>query len=251
MVVGCGTVVPEGDRAQSCYWVEVQDSRVLFDCGPGALQALARLDLEWGATTDLVITHFHTDHVGEIPGLMFALTHGLATGRRVPLQVWGPAGTVEWFRRVTEAFGAFMLDPGFPVEVREIAPDDEVRLVHGGTLRAHKTPHTDESLAYRLGDGEGAVGYTGDTGPSRTLGGFMRGVSALVTECSLPDEQVSENHMSPSRVATLAAAADPGTLILTHMYPYLRGMGDVAGDVRADGFEGRIEVAWEGLRIPF
>jgi len=234
----------------SCYHVEMEGSRVLLDCGPGALQALVRLDIEWGAITDLAITHFHTDHVGEIPGLMFALTHGLAMGRRAPLQVWGPRGTVDWFRRVADAFGPFVLDPGFPVEVREIAPADEARLEHGGILRAHKTPHTDESLAYRLGDGERAVGYTGDTAPSRTLGDFMGGVSVLVTECSLPDEQVSENHMSPSRVAALAAAADPGTLVLTHMYPHLRGMDDVSEGVRADGFEGHIELAREGLRIP-
>ena len=251
VVVGCGTVVPEGDRAQSSYHVELGGSRVLLDCGPGALQALARLGLGWGSITDLAITHFHADHVGAIPGLMFALTHGLQMGRRAPLHVWGPAGTVDWFRRVADAFGPFVLDPGFPVEVSEIAPGGEARLAHGGTLRAHKTPHTDESLAYRLEEGDTGVGYTGDTGPSDTLGAFMRGVAVLVTECSLPDEQVSENHLSPARAAALAAEADPGTLVLSHIYPHLRETRDVAASVRAGGFEGRIELAWEGLRIPF
>lgn len=249
-MVGCGTVVPEGDRAMSCYYVELDGSRVLLDCGPGALQALVRLDLEWGAVTDLVISHFHTDHVGAIPGLMFALTHGLAVGRRAPLQVWGPAGTVEWFRRVAEAFGPFVLDPGFPVDVDELARDDRVRLAHGGTLRTHETPHTDESLAFRLEEGDIAIGYTGDTGPSAALAEFMGGTSVLVTECSLPDGQVSDNHLSPGRVAALAAGADPETLVLSHMYPYLREMDDVAGAVRTGGYGGRIEIAWEGLRIP-
>lgn len=249
-MVGCGTVVPEGDRAQSSYYVELGDSRVLLDCGPGALQAFVRLDIAWGAITDLAITHFHADHVGAVPGLMFALTHGLPVGRRSPLRVWGPIGTVEWFRRVADAFGPFVLDPGFPVDIREIAPDDEVRLEGGGRLRSHKTPHTDESLAYRLEEGDRAVGYTGDTGPCDSLGAFMRGVSVLVTECSLPDDQVSDNHMSPARVAALAAASEPRTLVLTHMYPYLRETGDATGGVRDGGFSGRIEIAWEGLRIP-
>ncbi|MEJ2482888.1 MAG: MBL fold metallo-hydrolase, partial [Gemmatimonadota bacterium] len=74
VVVGCGTVVPEADRGSSAYWLESGRLKVLLDCGPGALRAMARLGLPWHSITDLVLTHFHADHTGAIPGLMFSLT---------------------------------------------------------------------------------------------------------------------------------------------------------------------------------
>lgn len=257
-VVGCGTVVPEADRAASSYWVSsagsagtesTERTRVLFDCGPGALQALARLGLPWGKITDLAITHFHADHVGALPGLFFALRHGLARPRRRPLTVWGPAGTRSFFEKLADAYGDFVLDPGFSVLIEELSPG-EVRALSGGPrLEAHETPHTEESVAWRLDGGAFSFGYTGDTGPSRELGSFMRGVSALVCECSLPDAQATDNHLSPARVAELAAAARPRLLVLTHIYPHFRVSRNVSGLVAEAGYAGDTRIAREGLRV--
>jgi len=249
VVVGCGTVVPERDRGASCFYLDDGATRILLDCGPGAVQALARLDVPWEGLTDLAITHFHADHVGALPGLFFAFTHGLSRPRSRPLGVWGPVGTAALFDRLAAALGAFMVDPGFDVRIHELAPGDEVRL-HGGTaLRTHKTPHTEESLAYRLDGGAGAVGYSGDTGPTQTLGPFMNDVNAFVCECSLTDAEVGDNHLSPSSVAAIAAAASPDTLVLSHIYPHVRAANDVAGLVRESRYRGEIRIAHEGLRV--
>lgn len=249
VVVGCGTVVPEPDRGASSYWVSAERERVLFDCGPGALQAMSRIGLPWADLTDLVVTHFHADHVGALPGLFFAYAHGLSAPRDQPLTVWGPQGTATFFERLAAAFGSFILDPGFPVDVREIEPGEAHRLGDGLSLRALDTPHTDESLAYRL-DGEGlSFGYSGDSGPTEALGPFMSGVSTLVCECSLFDEQVGENHLSPARVARVASAARPGLLVLTHVYPHVRLGADVRSLVRDAGYDGDTRLAEEGLRV--
>ncbi|MDX1579354.1 MAG: ribonuclease Z, partial [Gemmatimonadota bacterium] len=150
-VVGCGTVVPEPERAASCYHVELDGSGVLLDCGPGALQAMVRIGIAWSGITDLALTHFHADHLGAVPGLFFALRHALHPDRRRrPLDVWGPAGTRTLFRRLSRTLGDYIVDPGFPVRVHELGPGDVIGLEGGPSLSAHATPHTDESLAYRL-----------------------------------------------------------------------------------------------------
>ena len=263
IVVGCGTVVPEADRAASSYWVSSSGTgsaggtRILFDCGPGALQALARLGLPWGKITDLAITHFHADHVGALPGFFFALKHGLAGPRTRALTVWGPAGTRGFFEKLAGAYGDFVLDPGFPVLIEELTPGAARDLSGGPRLEAHKTPHTEESVAWRLEGGAFSFGYTGDTGPSpgsstgpsTELGSFMRGVSALVCECSLHDSQASDNHLSPARVAELATSAAPRLLVLTHIYPHFRMGHDVSRLVAEAGYAGDICVAREGLRV--
>lgn len=246
-VVGSGTVVPEGDRGGACHFLEAGERRILLDCGPGAVQGMARLGLPWAELTDLAITHFHADHVGALPGFFFGLRHGIFPAREAPLDVWGPPGTARLFERLADALGEFLLDPGFPVRVNELPPHGEAAPGRSVLLRSRPTPHTDESQALRLEAPEGSVGYTGDTGPDEELGAFFEGVDILLSECSLRDEEVGDNHLSPGRVARLASAARPGVLVLTHVYPHVRAQADPVRLVREAGYaEGEVELAFDG-----
>lgn len=248
-VVGCGTVVPEADRGASSFFLEADGEFVLLDCGPGAVQAMARLELPWDRIDHLIITHFHGDHVGALPGLFFSLRHGLLPEVRTsPLDVWGPVGTRRLFEMLSGALGGYLIDPGFLVRIHELEPDETVNFGASLSLKTHKTPHTEESLAVRVSGTRFELGYTGDTGDDDTLGAFMSGVDLLIAECSLPDDLVGDNHLSPSSVARLAGRASPGLLLLTHIYPQFRTVVDVAGCVADAGFAGRVEVAFEGWR---
>jgi ribonuclease BN (tRNA processing enzyme) len=250
VVVGCGTVVPRPDRGGSCYYLELDGARALLDCGPGATLGLPRHGVEWGNLTDLVITHFHADHIGALPAFFFALRHGLEAPRDAPLDVWGPRGTRRLFTRLDAAFGSFMLDPGFALRLHELAPEDDIELAAGVRLRTHKTPHTDESVAVRLDGTSASVGYTGDTGPSESLGPFMRGTDVLVCECSLLDSEVGDNHLSPSGVASIAREARPGLLLLTHVYPHVLERENLPALVREAGYEGgELELARDGYSV--
>lgn len=251
VVVGSGTVVPEGDRGGSCFYLEMGGARALLDCGPGAVQGVARFGLPWERLTDVVFTHFHADHVGAVPGLFFALKHALLPERReAPLEVWGPPGTRRLFERLADALGDYLLDPGYPLRIREVPPGEARELRDGVLLRTHKTPHTDESQAVRIDGPAASVGYTGDTGPSDSLAEFMEGTDLLVCECSLGDDEVGDNHLSPSRVGRIAARARPGRLLLTHVYPHLRVRGDLLARVGAAGYDGVAELAHDGLALP-
>jgi ribonuclease BN (tRNA processing enzyme) len=249
VVVGCGTVVPEADRGCSSYYVELGGGRILLDCGAGAVQSLARLGLPWSEISDLVITHFHADHVGALPGLFFALRHGIQPARREALTVWGPPGTRGLFERLAAALGDYLLDPGFPLSFRELEPGSGAELSSGVALSVHETAHTEESHAVRLDGPDAAVGYTGDTGPMPGLGRFFGEMDLLVSECSLTDDQVGDNHLSPTRVAAIAAEARPGLLLLSHIYPHVRERYDVPALVAAAGWAGPTRVAADGMSI--
>lgn len=240
-------MVPDPERASSCYWVEVPPTRIVMDCGAGGLPGLARARLPWGRISHLLISHFHADHIAEIPPLVFALRYGLEVPRTEPLQVWGPPGTRRVFEAFAVAFGDWILEPGFPLSLHEVEPGDEAVLGEL-RLRVTSTPHTEESLAIRLEAHDARLGYTGDTGTEPALAAFFRDVDLLIAECSLPDELVGDNHLSPSRVGELAAAAGVARLAVTHLYPQLRGV-DVASLIRAAGYAGEVVMAHDGLEL--
>jgi ribonuclease BN (tRNA processing enzyme) len=143
------------------------------------------------------------------------------------------------------AFGDHMEDPGIPVVVREIGPGD---VFEAGGIRGTvaDTPHTAVSVAFRLEADEGALGYTGDTGPSSSLGAFLAGCDLLISECSLPDDQAIATHLSPRSVAALAREARPGRLVVTHVYPQLDEQEPCAR-IREAGWSGETVRATDGL----
>ncbi len=248
VVIGSGTVALQPDRVCAGYYVEAGPHRILLDCGPGTPHQLARFGLPWERVTHVALSHFHTDHVAGLPLLLFAMRFGLAEPRREPLGICGPPGTGGLLVRLADAFGDYMRDPGFPLDLHEMEDAATLDLEGGITLAAHRTPHTEASLAYRLDAADGSIGYTGDTGMSDSLGDFFAGVGLLIAECSLPDEQSMESHMTPTRVAALARRARPARLLVTHVYPQLEGR-DLAALIRDAGWSGALDFARDGMRI--
>ena len=247
VTVGTGTVVPDPERASACLWIEVGAERAVIDCGAGALRAMARADLPWGELGHLFLSHFHNDHLNDVPALVFALRHALAVPRTRPLRIAGPVGTRGLFERWAAALGEWLLHADFPISVAELTPEDVVPL-GDASVRVHPTPHTDESVAYRVDGPDGSLGYTGDTGASEALAEFLAGVDLLVAECSLPDDRAIDHHLTPSRLARLARRARPGRLAVTHIYPQLRGQ-DLPALLRAADYDGPVVVAEDGMEF--
>jgi ribonuclease BN (tRNA processing enzyme) len=237
--------MPTADRVCSGYHVQAGRLSLLLDCGPGILHRMAQIGVDWRTIDAIALTHFHTDHVGGLPMLLFSLRYAMPPGREKPLHIIGPPGTRDLLGRIAAAFGDYVLAPGFPMLFTEIASRETVDLV-AAVVRAHATPHTPESVAYRVEAECGAIGYTGDTGPEHDLGPFMRGVALLISECTMPDDEAPENHLTPSGVARLASESKPGTLVLTHMFPQL-DPEQASAAVREAGWEGKTLAAHDGL----
>lgn len=71
--IGNGSCFNTKATNTSAYYYDVQNSRLLlFDCGESVFEKILNSDLLNGVKDILVfITHFHSDHIGSLPSLIF------------------------------------------------------------------------------------------------------------------------------------------------------------------------------------
>jgi ribonuclease BN (tRNA processing enzyme) len=214
--LGTGTVSLTANRSCAGYLLDAGPTRLLIDCGSGITRRLAERGTDWRSITHVAITHFHIDHHGDLPTLVFAWKYGFLPPRSEPVEIIGPVGTAALIQRLAAAYGDWLGNPGFPLSIREITPADVFELPGGLRLGCHPVPHTPESVAYSMERGRRRIVFTGDTGPSEALAGWALGCDLLVAECSLPTGMHIPEHLTPEQCGDLAAAAQPRHLALTH-----------------------------------
>lgn len=285
--LGTGSPLPNADRCGAGQVVVAGDTHVMVDCGWGAARKLRPAGVLPQSIDVALFTHMHTDHMTDVPDFLFQRWTGGAT---VPLRVFGPDGTQEMIDGFLLALrrdigfrlahhGDKLHPDGIKVEVTEIpttrTPEEFLRL---GDLRfeAFEVDHFPvvPAFGYRVTYDGRTVVLSGDTSFCETLAAASRGADMLVCEAlNLPlMEQriamlrsmgmvreaglmgdVPSYHISTAEIATMAAGAGVGEVVLTHVIPpitndpeqeaaFMGGMGDV--------YSGPVRVARDMQRIP-
>jgi ribonuclease BN (tRNA processing enzyme) len=244
-VVGSGTISLSATRGCAAYLLDAGDVHLLMDCGPGAAHTMARHGMDWWGVTHIALTHWHLDHIGDLPTLIFAWRHARVQPRTAPLTIIGPPGTRDLLARWAAALGDWLLIPGFPLEIVEPLLEAPLALSPEVMLTSRSVPHTAESVAYSVEcDGRRLV-YTGDTGDDPALGAWAAGCNVLLAECSLPESMAVPIHLTPTQTGALALAANPQVLVLTHLYPPMDEI-DICAEI-ATHWNGRTVVGTDGF----
>ena len=246
-VLGSGTVVPDGARNSSGYFIESGGLRLMLDCGAGTLHALDRHGLPWREMSHLFVSHFHVDHIGELASLFFAFKHAIRDARSAPFTLIGPHALDRVTGGLKQAFGDDLFTPKFPVEVLRAAPGDRFEVGPDIYISVAKTPHTEESLAVRVESEGRSICYTGDTSYDDRLAEFFSGADLLISECSFRERKEGVAHLSIQDAARLAARAKVSRLVVTHFY-FDVDEAEVEAELRKE-FSGEVIVARDGLSV--
>ncbi len=218
-VLGSGTGFPSARRGSPSVLVRAGGRTILVDAGPGALRAAAAAGAGPGEVDAVLLTHFHPDHLLDVPALLFALRHPSFAGRR-PLTLAAPSGfdaiLAHW---LGAPYGSWLRPETFRLSVQTVVPGPQDLL--GLPLTAVPVAHAPESLAYRISEtpGGAVLAVSGDTGPCVGAVEAGRGAGLYLLECAFRDPAPWNGHLTPSTAAAVAAAAGPGRLVLTHFYP--------------------------------
>lgn len=221
--LGTSAARPTVERNVSSIALLREGEAFLFDCGEGTQRQMMRYGITFNLD-DIFFTHFHTDHLLGVVGLLRTMS---LQGRTDSLRLWGPAGADRMLKRA-ESLGSERL--AFGLEIRELAPGDAIPrkgyLIHTFLLE-HRGPPSigyviaeeerrgrfNPELAAQLGIPEGPLWGRIHKGESITLAdGRVIEPSALVGE-TRPGRRVVITGDTRPCAATILAAENADLLV--------------------------------------
>jgi ribonuclease BN (tRNA processing enzyme) len=168
---------------------------------------------------------------------------------RKPFLLSGARGFAEFLKKLQKSYGKWLSlpDPLVRVDELEITKPDR-RDFKGFTIFSHPLQHTPNSLAYRVEESSGAsFVYSGDTGYCEELVDFAMYADLLILECSFPEKNRVDNHLTPALAGRIAARAKARKLLLVHLYPEVLGT-DIPGQCRRS-YDGELIIGRDLLHL--
>ncbi len=193
--LGTGVAVPVANKSQSSVLVE-DDKLVLVDCGFGCLLRLEEAGYSPSDLDGILITHFHTDHCGELIGILKA--RWLESDEKI--EVFAPH-LDENLESILEAY------PYLRSKVKVV----KKREPSFGSLKfeVRKAKHSIEAYSYKVEN----LLISGDT---RSFPELYDDVEVAIHEMSLSFGYEAVDHTTPEN---FAENADVREAYFVHMYP--------------------------------
>jgi ribonuclease Z len=206
-LVALGTGMPLARRSQAatCWLVELGNGdKFLFDIGTGANANLSALMIPFDFLRKVFLTHLHTDHWGDLPGLWAG---GWTAGRTGPLEIWGPTGAredmgtkyaVEHFLKAYNWDNMTRLAnlPSAPGKITvhefDFQGDNEIIYQENGvTIRSFPAIHAgDGSVSFALEWKGMKIVIGGDSMPNTWYRKYALNADVAIHECFMTPEQL-------------------------------------------------------------
>lgn len=223
--LGTNGYIPSHGRQTMCFLLLDGEGALLLDAGTGMARLLdPRLQamLAGVARLDILLTHYHLDHV-------VGLSYLPAVWRERPVRLFCPAPPLVDLGP-ERALGQLLSPPLFPIGISEFPSPVEVVTLDGtgehriGALpvRLRRQSHPGGSAGVRLGD---ALAYTTDTSADDATAELARGVALLLHEAWATDAEAQASdpgghgHSAAAGVARVARGAGVARLMPVHHHP--------------------------------
>lgn len=240
-IIGSSNAIPTQERDNTYLTLKTSDKHVLIDCGSNAWVRLMKIGMTSEDLTDIIITHFHPDHVAGLPLLLMDLW---LMGRKKPLAIHGLGETVEKIQKMMDLFG-WENWPGFFSVTYEAIPAKKATVLSDSCVRIWSYPvkHLIPTIGLRV-DGitqPYSIAYTCDTEPCEGVTVLAQGVDILIHESA----GKAIGHSSPGQAGEAAARAEANQLVLIH-YPDLPDEYSMISEA-VSNYTGAVILAKDGM----
>lgn len=268
-----GTGVPHAvpGRAGAGVLVRYKDISLQFDAGRGTVLRMIEAGLTPTNLTALFVTHYHSDHVMDIPDVVLTRWVEQNMHKTGPLHIITPQGSaLRYVERMMDAF-----DDDIHVRQQHTSADDlrteitsfeatfteqQVWVSSNGevvvdAVAVHHEPVLD-AVAYRVTTPDGSVVISGDTRVCAEVFELAKNSDVLVHEAcraqalaastkGTPFENIFDYHADSVVLGEFAQRYGIKHLLLTHLIPSPNTPEQAAkfdSDVRQGGYTGTVTV---------
>ena len=216
VILGCASAVPDPEHENTHIFIETGSRMVLVDCPGSPTVRLQQAGIDYTRLTDVLLTHFHPDHVSGFAALLMNLW---LVGRRHPINVYGLEPTIQRAKRMMDLYDWREWPDFYPVNYVSVPAQERELVLEDDGLRIFSSPveHLIPTFGLRFElDGKVLV-YSCDTQPSRVTERLARGADVLIHEAT----GESVGHTPPEKAGEIAQRAGVRKLYLIHYPPQL------------------------------
>lgn len=246
IILGTANSVPSEEHANTHMAVVGPAGVILVDCVGTAVVRLRRAGIELDDIGDLILTHFHPDHVSGVPLLLMDMW---LLGRNAPLRIYGLHHCLRRIEETMEFYQWGNWPEFFPVAFHRLPETERVLVLENADVRVYSSPvhHLVPTVGLRVeAAGEGRhIAYSCDTEPCSEVVRLAAGADVLIHEAT----GASPGHSSASQAGEVATEAEVGHLILIH-YPVHPSVNTSMIRDAQSSFQGQVDLAQDFMRLP-
>jgi ribonuclease Z len=247
IILGSSNAVADENHENTHMAVVGAERFILIDCPGSPIARMRKAGLDLDRLSDVILTHFHPDHVSGVPLLLMDLW---LLGRQQPLNIFGLDYTLERVERNLELYSWTRWPDFFPVKFTRLPEVEMTAVLENEEVRVFASPvrHLIPTIGLRFEfpQSQQALAYSCDTQPCEQVVELARNADVLLHETAGP----AQGHSSPLEAGRVAQAAGVKRLYLIH---YPTGNSDSQSLVPAANqtFNGPIALAQDYMEILF
>jgi ribonuclease Z len=247
LFLGTASAIADQNHENSSLAIITPANTILVDCTGSPLPVLNRAQINLDSISDIILTHFHPDHVSGIPLLLLGMW---LSGREKSISIFGLEYTITRMQSLMDMYG-WRNWPNFYQINYQIIPEGTYQMVlHYPEITIYASPvkHTIPTIGIRgeLPEENCSFAYSSDTQPDDAVVELGSRVDFLIHDATGD----SIGHSSPGQAGEIAEKAGAGELFLTHYPVYGVNIDDFLNQAR-EKFSGRVRMAEDLLEVEF
>jgi len=239
IILGSASAVPDEEHENTHILVEAGERLVLVDCPGNPVVRLKQAGFDMNQLTDIILTHFHPDHVSGFTPLLMSMW---LVGRKKEINVYGLEETLDRAEEMMTLYDWLSWPNFFPVNFVRLSNQEHTSVIHHPELTVYSSlvEHLIPTVGLRFDfvkEGK-SVTYSCDTEPSQAVCRLAEGTDVLIHEST----GSSKGHTSAQQAGEIARQAGAKSLYLIHYPPQLVKPESLLASASLT-FDGPVEVA--------
>jgi ribonuclease Z len=247
VILGSSNAIPDAEHENTHMAIVGNERSVLIDCVSNPTLRLHQAGVESDQMTDLILTHFHPDHVSGVPSLLMNMW---LLGRKQPLIIHGLSHTLDRMENLMGFYEWKKWPDFFPVMFHRMPEEEMAPVLETPEFRIYASPvrHFIPTIGLRVEflQTDKVMAYSCDTQPCEEVVRLAAGADVLIHEAT----GATYGHSSAAQAGEIARKAEVGRLFLIHYPTGGSNHQALAAEAQAT-YGGPVALATDFMRLMF